>query len=821
MPPSAITRLPPWARRWAPWVAIAAVVAYNLWGLWAETMPVSYLNDSSVHEEMTRFAASRIAHGHLPFTSWFPFTVLGSAQYLHYQSLGSVLVGAVGAVVGASTAFSWSTYLLLSLWPVVIYASARLFGLTRTAASVAAVASPFMVSYTGVGYERGAYIWIGGAQVWTQLLGSWALPFAWAFTFRSFQRARWAWPACALVATTTALHFLSGYLGFLGIAVLALVADGPLRHRLARAAVLFGGSLAAAAWVVVPLVTLSKWSSINQELAITNYVQGYGARTVLGWLFKGQMFDARRAVPVLTVFVLAGALICITKWLKGAHYRALVALFTACLLLTFGPTTWGPLTDLVPAHADLYFRRFMMGSQLAGVYMAGTGAQYAWAGACWLSRRFLHRARVRRLAWGLAALALVAWCSPAVLEISRLDQRDAATIAAQRQADTTQGAALAPLLAYVKSHPEGRTYAGMGSNWGQSFTIGFVPIYKYLEREDVDEDTYVVPSLSLMLDPEAGFDENNPADFSLFGTPYLLLPVGVSAPVPAKLLMASGSYALWQVPGVGYATTVNAVGVLQADRADIGSRSLGLLASLGPHQDMLVDWPGLPPPSWSPGPPASGAPGSVSDFVDQLADGRASVRVDMKRAGQLLVAVAFDPGWHAWANGKPVPTEMLAPALLGLELGPGKYTIVLRYQGYRWYPELWAFGLLSLVGVAWADRRMWGRPGYGTGAGPVTPVAPVPASPSPAPGASPAPASGSPVPAPGSPVPGGSSARATAACMAIPASIGSSSITMRFEWLGSGRATPGGAAPRKAMQPGTSRSTNDQSSAPISGVGMS
>lgn len=696
-----------WARRGGPLLAVSAVSAWNLRELWAETKPVAFLNDASVHEQMVRFATQKIAVGQSPFTSWFPNVGLGSAQYLHYQSLGSVLTGAAGVLVGANTAFSWSTYLLLSLWPFVVYGSSRLLGLSPLASASAAVLSPFVVSFTGVGYERGAYIWIGGAQVWTQLLGSWALPFAWACTWRAFHRPRWAWAACALVAFTTALHFMSGYLAFLGILVMALAAFGPWRQRLARAVLLGAGSLAGAAWVVVPLVQLSKWSSVNQELAATDYVQGYGAHTELGWLFKGQMFDARRDLPVITVFVLAGAAVALWRARGDDLSRVLPLLFVASLVLSFGPTTWGPLADLVPAHADLYFRRFMMGTQLAGIYMAGTAVAAGWEIAKAFTAAVLHDRAARRTALAFVVAGTAIWCAPAVNEIRKLDQRDSTVIYAQRQADITEGAAVAPIISYIKRHGGGRVYAGLGSNWGQSFTLGFVPLYKYLESQDVDEMTYVVPSLSLMLDPEAGFDENNPADFPIFGTRYILLPYGMSAPVPARRVIVSGVFALWAIRQSGYTTTVRVDGVIKADRADVGSRSLGFLATVALNQDLAVDWPGLPAPKVpAPARATATAPGTVNYVNARLGRGEMGIGVTMHASGSLLVSIAYDPGWHAYVNGRTVPTEMLAPALIGVNLGPGRYRVVLRYEGYRWYPELWLVGLLALLAVAWRDRQV-------------------------------------------------------------------------------------------------------------------
>jgi hypothetical protein len=674
------------------------------------TKPVTYLNDASVHEQMTRFATELINAGKLPFTSWFPFTGLGSAQYMRYQSLGSVLVGLAGTVFGAATSFRWSIYLLVAAWPVVVYASARLFGLRRRVAIAAALLSPFVVSATGIAYERGAYMWIGGAEVWTQLLGSWTMPFAWAASWRAMKDPRFMWVASALTGTTVALHFMSGYLAFLAVIVFAVVAPGPWRKRAWRAGTLFAGALVAAAWVIVPLMVFAKTSAINQPLADTDYVKGYGARHVLAWVFTGQLFDARRRLPVISVVVLAGFVVAVACWRKVPLARALLGLFVASLLLSFGPTTWGALANLVPAHADLYFRRFMMGAQLAGVYMAGSGAAWVWDTARRLVTTFSGSRPVQRVALACVTVSAVGWFWPAWAEIASYDHQNTVVIDAQRGIDTSEGSLLAPMVSYIKSHGGGRVYAGLPSNWGQQFRVGYVPVYKYLEGQDVDLMTYVVPTLSLMLDPEAAFDQDNPADYALFGIHYLIMPTGMSPPVPAQSVMVKGGYSLWQLPTTGYVELVQVTATMSADRSNIGSRSLAFLETLAPNEDWTVTWPGLtrPPPvptSANAGAATPSPPGTVHEVDADLARGTLSAAVTMDQPGALLLSVAFDPGWHAWVNGRPVRTEMLAPALVGLELAPGQYDVVFRYEGFGWYPELWLLGLVGLTGAAVLGRR--------------------------------------------------------------------------------------------------------------------
>jgi hypothetical protein len=702
--------------RWAPLALVVTLVIWELWSLRATTLPVSYLNDGSVHEQMARFAEKLISAGRLPFTAWFPYIGLGSAQFLHYQSLGSVLTGLAGTVVGANEAFRWSIYLLVCCWPLAIYASARLFGLPRAAAAAAALLSSFVVSITGVGFEHGAYLWIGGAELWTQLLGSWVLPFAWATTWRAMKDSRFIWVAAVLIGLTVGLHFMCGYLAFLGVFVLGLTAEGRLMARLVRAGVLFVSSLAVAAWVIVPLILESKWSAINQPLAGTSYVEGYGARQELEWLFTGQLFDSKRALPVITIAVLVGVALAVVRWRRNALTRGLLALFVTSLVLSFGSTTWGSLAYLVPAHADLYFRRFVMGSQLSGLYLAGTGIVLVWQVFRRVVDVLVSWRPVRFVAVGCIAVGALAWISPAIAQIDNYDNRDAAAIQVQRAGDKADGALIAPLISYIKQHGGGRTYAGLSSNWGQSFTVGLIPVYKYLESQDIDQVTYLVPTLSLMLDPQTDFDEDNPVDYTLFGVRYILLPAGVTSPVPAQQVMVDGPYELWQIRSNGYVDPVEVTGDLSADRADIGSQSLDLLYELGPGQDWSVNYPGLraaPPASAGPVAGAVVPAGTVDSTDADLSAGWLSTKITMHRAGTLLFSVSYDPGWHAWVDGRPVATEMLAPALVGVPVGAGAHDVVFHYVGFRWYPELWALGLLGLAGAFWAGRRLSARPKSG------------------------------------------------------------------------------------------------------------
>jgi hypothetical protein len=661
---------------------------------------------------MVRFATAQLRAGHLPLTSWFPYLGLGSPQFLHYQSLPAIITGALGLAIGPDTAFRWTLYLLLSLWPVSVYLGARLLGASRVAAAAAAAMSPFLWSTTGIGYEQHAYLWTGFG-VWTQLWASTTLPLAWGLGWRAIRDGRHILAAVTATALTVALHFETGYLALVPLVLWPLVCGGPLVRRFVRAGAVLAGSLLAAAWVIVPLVTQRDWAAQNEVLRGTPLANGYGAGRVLRWLCSGQLLDHGR-LPVVTLFAALGLILAVRGWRRDTDARALLVVLIACLLLSFGRATFGDLVDVIPGSGDIFFRRFAMGVQLAALMLAGLGAAWAaqtiWRGARTAAlRRGLGRVHAltgrssTAALTGLAAAVLV--LAPAWLELGRYDSANARAVAAQRDADATQGAELDRLLTLVRDDGGGRVYAGEPTNWGATFTVGAVPVFKYLESEDIDEVGYTLRTASLMTDPEYYFDDTNLGDYKLFGIRYLLVPTGYLPPVRAKLAARAGPYTLWTLEADGYVHTATIVGVLAADRTDIGERSIPLLHSrLAERDDDLeVSYrPGRPLPL----PRAAGsASGTVLGQPAHLAAGEVQATVRMDRAGVVVLSASYDPGWTASVDGRPQRTLMVAPALVATRVPAGTHRIVFRYRGYSNYPLLFAISAATLILIAIGIRR--------------------------------------------------------------------------------------------------------------------
>jgi hypothetical protein len=161
-------------------------------------------------------------------------------------------------------------------------------------------------------------------------------------------------------------------------------------------------------------------------------------------------------------------------------------------------------------------------------------------------------------------------------------------------------------------------------------------------------------------------------------------------------------------------------GVLHATRADVGSQSVTLLGSplLGEDRDLTVAFNGGPasPPTATDAAALRGPPGHVVAETAALTNGQAGAIVRANRRATVVLSASYDPGWHATVDGRPAPTVMVAPALVGVDVGPGVHSVVFSYGGEGSYTALFVLALGVLVVLASAPfvrRRASGRPPAG------------------------------------------------------------------------------------------------------------
>lgn len=222
-----------------------------------------------------------------------------------------------------------------------------------------------------------------------------------------------------------------------------------------------------------------------------------------------------------------------------------------------------------------------------------------------------------------------------------------------------------------------------------------------------------------MSDPEVGFDDTVPADYELFGIRWLLLPGGMKPPVPATFVERRGHYALWSIPGNGYVQVVQTRGSISASSGNLGSFAAAFLASL-PIAGAI--YPTVAYESTAGAPGTLGAdsslstpPGSVLFVRSDFASGTVDAEVSATREAVVLLSASYDPGWQATVDGRPVATEMVAPALVGVRIGSGTHTVRFVYRGFPDYPEMLGLGALGFLALVIIERR---RRGAGRGTAP-------------------------------------------------------------------------------------------------------
>jgi hypothetical protein len=694
-----------------PFVVLAVAVGFGLYVLRVETLVVAHLNDEAFHLGTVQLASTLLRMGRDPLSAWYPLLNLGSPEFLHYQSLPAIITGAAGLVVGVPRAFAWSTYLLLATWPISTFLCARLLGWSRWTAAAVACASPLIMSAAGLGYEYGSYLWIGYG-VWTQLWAMWTLPLAIGFSWQAISQRRHLFAAVLSTALTVAFHYETGYLAGGAILVLGLAGSwgGTFRQRIGRAAVLAALGSAAAGWVLVPVISGGQFAARNEFLQNTADANSFGAPRVLRWLTTGQLFDKGR-LPVLTVLLAVGLVTCVIRFRHDERCRVLVLLWAVYLVAFFGRPTLGPVIDLIPGSRDLFMRRFVCGVDLASLLLVGVGAVELTR----LATRLTHRVVPRVDAIAVTATAVlvgIAALAPAWTQVASYAARDAKDINVQSGYDATQGAEIGSLLRVAEARGGGRVYAGLLSNWGKSFRVGYVPVYEYLAGRGVDSVGFTLRTASLMSDAEPYFDDRNSGDYAVFGVRYLLLPEGMSTPVPAQPLLASGPYTLWRLPGVHYVQVVDTVGSIAENRTDIGAKSSRFLESSEPGEGRYLTVayagsaaaaPTLTRDSFGRGPAGT----VVSEHAD-LERGTVTATVDARRTAVVVLSASFDPGWRVTVDGRQATTQIIVPAMPGVRVSAGVHVVRFTYVGYQYYWELFVLCSVSLALAAVIAAR-WRR----------------------------------------------------------------------------------------------------------------
>jgi hypothetical protein len=177
-----------------------------------------------------------------------------------------------------------------------------------------------------------------------------------------------------------------------------------------------------------------------------------------------------------------------------------------------------------------------------------------------------------------------------------------------------------------------------------------------------------------------------------------------------KLIASSGRHRLYEAKTSGYLQVVDRGPPVFADRTTIEPASRDFrnsdLASRGIYPS--VAFAGASPllPTYTGANPPAGPAGSVLTQSNAVADGVFDATVRARREAVVLLKASYDPRWTVTVDGVSKKPEMMAPSLVGVEVGPGQHVVRFRYKPYAHYTLLFVIGALTLLGLVLYPR--WG-----------------------------------------------------------------------------------------------------------------
>jgi len=690
------------ARNAALSLLIALPMAAHAIGLLPEiTVPVANVNDDTEHALYIENASDALARGENVLDFWVPEMDEGFPQFLYYQNLPHLSVVALHRVlfgtVDIFTVFNVVRYLGLVLLPLTVFWSMRRMDFDTVAAAVAASASTLLATNFLYGFDFGSYLWRGlglYTQIWAMHLSFIALASLWRL-LRYGTGFRWT---AVVLAVLVLSHLLYAYM-MVVTAALLLVWGVTRANALVRIARLAGAgaiALALTSWMWLPYVLARGFENASPYLQPEKYAS-FGASTVLGWLFSGELTDYGR-LPVLALLLGVGVIAAVRLRATSATFA--LGLFVVWLVLFFGRGTLGPLASLLPLEETLLFHRFIGGVHIAAIMLIGVGGSAVFA---------LLRAERSHARTALAAAAIAILLVPAIKE--RLDFENLNSLwMRQTKAAIDVDTDMAAIVAALRELPAGRVYAGLRSNWGQDmdFAIPFnsVHAYQYLVTQRFRMLAPPYGGASLNSDLQFDFNDQIAAQYDLYNVRYVVAPRGLALPGFLQVLRTTTRYVLYAAPSSGHAEYV-----ALADREQVSNAT-----KLFPRNRAFVNGPGPASRTYIRWDFPAAADRIVSGEVSGCASG--TFRYERVQASRfdfisscpneatLVVKETYHPNWHATVDGQRVETFMVSPSFIGMTLPTGDHFVTVEYRSTPSKTPLFVFGVLVLATLVLGRRDL-------------------------------------------------------------------------------------------------------------------
>ena len=666
------------------------------------------LNDSVFHLAASERLAESLARGEPFLDPWVSEWSLGYPVWRSYQPAGHLLGAAVLRITQSfsshAASFAALQYLLLTLFPVSIYAGARLFGMHSVAAGLASLFALLPnaageASRYGLGY--GAMTW-RGTGLYTQIIALHFLALSIGCVAQALDHGRKTFAAPALLAATALSHIVFGYVAFVSSALLAIL--GPERERsrrIIRLATIFALALALLIWFILPLILArhevnhSRWEPLFKW-------DSFGAPFILKALFSGQLLDHGRP-PFFSILLFAASITAVFS-IRETIPKRLLAFTAFWLLLFFGRDTWGHLLLLAGVPADLHLHRLQVAFELSAVLLTGWGT----------ARAIEKLANVNRWLGSFAAIVLAILVIGSGIERAKYLQQNKTwgeeNLAAYDRERKDLELAFAAVAKIVAEKP-GRVSAGKSGTWGKQFTIGAVPVYAFATRQHFDQVSFLYHAMSLPSDVMVLRDESNAFHDAAFGVRAVVAPASQSMPAHLRLRSRHGRFAVYEASREGYFGLVDIGAVYTGAAATMHETNASWLkASLGPSGVVIAfEWvSGVPSVGrWESFPPPlkhSTAPRGRILSEEKMGE-TFRARMQIERDCYALIKITWFPDLRATVDGQPARLIRVTPGFAAVPVTRGEHEVVVQYDPSPLKPALFVAGILIFLCSLWIIKR--------------------------------------------------------------------------------------------------------------------
>ena len=726
--------------------ALLGAIGFNLWQLFPETTGGAMTGgDSLFHLLLTASAVDAITHGRDATDPWQSMS-LGFPVFHHYQHLPHVALALIHVVTfevfSLIELMRWSTYLLLSLFPLSIFWSLRRFSFDPLTCAMGAVLASLIGNdfqlFGGFGYINYAF---DGYGLYTQLWGMVLLPIALAFGFRTMRTNQGYFWATLLLSATLMSHLVYGYMAFLTLGFLSFVPESQVSlnkslvlsilNHWKRLVVLFVLVLSVTMYFLVPFVLdYEHFSSAERVFSVA--LDSFGHQVILPTLVRGDLFDLGR-FPSFSILILAGIAICIFS-LREVRYLVPLATFLIWLLLFFGRSTWGSAMDLLPLSQDVYMHRFIGGVHLGGIFLAAIALAVPWRWA-------VSRGNTLYIVGAFILTLFI--LSPLYVERNTYLFDKAVEKGENQRALNPEQDDLNDIIETLKELPPGRVYAGMtgpgptpeaGEPWGERYRIGGYQVAHLLLAAGLDVFASNLHDYSLSASVEDFFDDARPEQYNLFNIRYVVVPENAQVPSFMKPIKNIGRHQLYQVETTGYFDLAGSGLLFTGEKAVFRSAANSWLTSGLPeaklHPQVSINGsPKHQDPESRPSTPISIPKTLATQSLESLVDlnsyvaqasagpsrglivsedvgtNHYSAVVDVERESILMLKTTYHPNWRTAVDGAEAESLMLMPGFMGVQLPPGEHEVRMEYRSRGLRKVLLALGFLSLVSIAIWEKR--------------------------------------------------------------------------------------------------------------------